>query len=704
MANIDNINREALREAFTRYIHNDPLKNTSFSRAWSGMNSHMFSQGKSVLELDPLVKYRFAGQDAIDDLDMSGAVNGNPDRTWSNSRYHTPFFTQGSPYWSIGEMVSRGDGTSRGISPSNPFLIGTYGNNWLSSASGEDLELSDEDLDHSAIKKLAKQRGLTPEKIEILEDFSSQYKQLLKEIGNIHGSIEKRGIAHRKSLGKKPLTAQDFLETTVKIPEIDGLIKKHKELTKQINQFGPELATHILGDSKKGILPWSQQFGGGGNLALQSVKDYLSMAKTMDDVFPSKIQEFKKPLLERTSFSKDFLRRYPDMAISPLWKTYSPDFQKLYKLGNSIEANREGIKTVQETTELEPLEFGLVQNSDESFSLPPTIKTGSKNKDPFYLDVSSDEPLFAKIKDGKASSAEISQAFGLKALGTQASHWNIGEERLDAMAYPNDRIETMPSILIPKKDNRKPFKIPASSVQLANRPFAVWEWVNGQFNLVNEGNNKSMGGSKPIPTANIPRVGPYPDFDTQTVNELFGKYTRKGMVSADLLTAPIKPFVSVAQGLAEKDEFLEIMQKGFSSPKTAANFANNYIQNPATRGMVNAEMGASALKFAGKAATAAAVGLTPFDALNRRDRNFTDFYQTTGRDPTYEENMVLRIKSGLEPALNLATFGAYDALAETPTYRAYLDQEQRDRAPAMERQRSIDYPVISGYQTERTTK
>ena len=101
---------------------------------------------------------------------------------------------------------------------------------------------------------------------------------------------------------------------------------------------------------------------------------------------------------------------------------------------------------------------------------------------------------------------------------------------------------------------------------------------------------------------------------------------------------------------------------------------------------------------------AVAVAMTPVDALSRRDKNFTDFYERTRRDPTTTEDIGLRLKSGIEPALAFATLGAYDAIAETPTYKAYLDQEQRDRAEAMYRQHAIDYPVISGYQTERTTK
>jgi hypothetical protein len=119
---------------------------------------------------------------------------------------------------------------------------------------------------------------------------------------------------------------------------------------------------------------------------------------------------------------------------------------------------------------------------------------------------------------------------------------------------------------------------------------------------------------------------------------------------------------------------------------------------------MNAELASAGLRTIGKVSTAASIGLAPFDALNRRETNFTDFYNRYRRDPTYEENMGLRIQSGVEPILNLATLGLYDALAETPTYKAYLDQEYRDLGRRREVQSGIDYPMTGGYRVERTTK
>ena len=584
MANIDNIDRDALREAFTRYAHNeiDSATKRHSKNAFTIGQSGMFSRGGSVLELDPLVKYRFAGREAIDDLEFSQAVNGNPERTWSGSRYTTPFFTQGVPYWAIGEMVARGDGTSQGIEPSNPFLIGTYGDNWLTDPSGENLELSTGDIDKKAIKYLAKERGITPEKIEIIEDFQRQYKELGLKIRKIDQSIEERDINHRKSLSRTALTPQDFLERTVRIPEIDDLIKQHKELTKKIHQFGPEISTHILGDKSKGVLSWAEQFARTQpNLVTQGNVDYLSSARTIEDVFPSKIQEFKRPLTERLKFSKEFLRRYPDMAITPVWGDFSPDLQKLHKLKNSIGVNDYGLETVRQTTDLVPQEFGLIPNSDGSFSAPSTVKTGLKNKDPIYLDVSSDESLFEKIKAGLASPSEISRAFGLGALAPNGNM--LGNERLDDLAFPNDNIETVPSIVIPKIGKQQPFKIPASSVQLANRPFAVWEWDNGKFNLVNEGNNKSIGGSKPIPTGNVPKVTSYQNLDGRTVQDLFDKNKRRGFVA-------IPKFLEKGVGNLVLDAQI--------NAANADAFRTQYVNNKGFRNMTNKYLGGQVPKVA----------------------------------------------------------------------------------------------------------
>jgi len=607
MANIDNIDREALREAFTRYAHNEIDTATKrYRRAGEAMNlSGRYSAGNNVLTLDPLVKYRFAGREAIDDLEFSEAVNANPDRTWSDSRYHTPFFTQGVPYWGIGDMVMKGTGTNIGNEPSNPFLIATYGDNWISSANGENLDLGDKDIDREAIKYLAEQRGLNADKIKTIQGFSDESNQITSKIRKILQGIEARDIAHRKEIPNSKITAEDYLERSVSIPEVDDLLKQHKALTKRIHKFGPEISTHILGDSSKGILPWREQFAKtSSNPNTQAIATYLESTKAIEELFPPNIHDFKRPWNERTSWGKGFLARYPEMALSPVWGDYSPDLQRLHKLDRSVSANAVGLSNVLDTTNLTPDEFGLVQNQDGSFSVNPTIKTGLKNKEPFYLDVSSDEDLFKKIKEGRATTAEVSRAFGLGALKNTGYRTSIGDERLDYMAFPNDNIETMPSVVIPKITKGEPFKVPASSVQLANRPFAVWEWSKGKFNLINEGNNNPIGGSKPIPTESIAKNGPYPDMTNQRVEDLFKRNSRRG-------------FAAVPKGLERfVGNVVMDAQVNFNNSKS---FSNQYVNEPAFRNAINGHIvdkAGSIGKVVGAAAlTAHALKEGPVDAL-----------------------------------------------------------------------------------------
>lgn len=705
MANIDFIDREALREAFTRYAHNEiDTATRRYRRAGEAMNlSGRYSAGSNVLTIDPLVKYRFAGRDAIDDLEFSQAVNANPDKTWSDSRYHTPFFTQGVPYWGIGDMVMQGKGTALGHEPSNPFLIATYGDDWISLPDGENLELSKEDIDKKAVANLAKQRGLTADKIKTIEGFLGESEHISSNITRIIQAIEAKDIEHRRKIPEGQVKASDYLERSAKIPELEYLLKQHKDLVRRLHKFGPELSTHILGDPSKGILPWREQFARtSSNPSTQAIATYLESTRAMEELFPPNIQNFKRPWNERTSWGKAFLARYPEMALSPVWRDYSKDLQRLHKLRNSVAANSVSLSNVLDTTDLTPQEFGLVENPDGSFSVSPTIKTGLKDKKPFYLDVSSDEDLFKRIKEGKATPAEVSRAFGLGALGNSGYRTSIGDDRLDYMAFPNDNIETMPSVNIPKITGGQPFKIPASSVQLASRPFAVWEWSGGKFNLINEGNNNPIGGSKPIPTANIPKKGVYPDFTNARVEDLFKKYGRQGFLDVGAVT---KPFQNLGRYMTEIP-FPEVpagaVVPAGSQIDYMATMRHNYLNNPEYRSALNAST-------LGKLGTAAAIISTPFDSINRR--NIYEKY-LVDNGATYDELMMMRIPvavaSGLETAANFATFGLYDAFSPSVSAEAIRQAREnefyRDLEARKYRQYGIDYPLIGGQRFERTTK
>lgn len=134
----------------------------------------------------------------------------------------------------------------------------------------------------------------------------------------------------------------------------------------------------------------------------------------------------------------------------------------------------------------------------------------------------------------------------------------------------------------------------------------------------------------------------------------------------------------------------------FMTAGQAMRYVPHYLNDPRTLEALSLN--------AGRAVQGLAIGVTPIDALNRREANFTDFYERTGRDPSTLENYGLRIQSGLEPALNLATFGMYDYLADTPTFKKFKEEEERSRGARKERQEGIDKPYIGTKRFERTTK
>lgn len=111
------------------------------------------------------------------------------------------------------------------------------------------------------------------------------------------------------------------------------------------------------------------------------------------------------------------------------------------------------------------------------------------------------------------------------------------------------------------------------------------------------------------------------------------------------------------------------------------------------------------IKGAGKyGIPAVAVALTPVDAVQRRNLNFKEFYETYGREPTQAEAIKLKLLSGLEPALSMATLGSYDAIANTATKKELDDSYKKALAERQYIQQAIDYPTFGEYKLTRTTK
>ena len=157
-------------------------------------------------------------------------------------------------------------------------------------------------------------------------------------------------------------------------------------------------------------------------------------------------------------------------------------------------------------------------------------------------------------------------------------------------------------------------------------------------------------------------------------------YGRKGFVDMNLLTQPLQrhaqSFANVAKGVTEKDEFLAMMQKGLSNPDHARNFATNYTRNPALRGAVNAEMGASAIKFLGKVGAVAGIVTAPSSAVERRDRIFADWATNNRGYPNLVQNFGMRAQAGIENALAVGTMGISDEYLH-PEWREPMEPVQR---------------------------
>jgi hypothetical protein len=98
--------------------------------------NYMDNISKRPLEIDPLVKYRLVGKDAIKDIDSLGGIMATPPLEksiwWNDDDVMTKIFTsQGSPLFQYGSAQLLGRGTASDVS--KPYIIGTVGDDkyWL---------------------------------------------------------------------------------------------------------------------------------------------------------------------------------------------------------------------------------------------------------------------------------------------------------------------------------------------------------------------------------------------------------------------------------------------------------------------------------------------------------------------------------------------------------------------------------------------
>lgn len=185
----------------------------------------------------------------------------------------------------------------------------------------------------------------------------------------------------------------------------------------------------------------------------------------------------------------------------------------------------------------------------------------------------------------------------------------------------------------------------------------------------------------------------------QRINPANQRYLRMGQAYTPAFNGAVKGF----EGGPPEWKWLFDYTKDFSKTsipqhgRNALHIGRTIMAQPETKAVLSAT---------GKyAVPAVAVAVTPFDAVARRDRNLLDFYERMGREPTTSEDYGIRVKSGLEPALSMATLGAYDALMATPTYKDAEQESYRARGRRNKIQEGIDYPKIYGQgDFTRTTK
>jgi hypothetical protein len=407
-----------------------------------------------------------------------------------------------------------------------------------------------------------------------------------------------------------------------------------------------------------------------------------------------------------------------------------------------LEFRREEMSRLMDDLQATPSSFNLnptqrrtfLGKDVTSFALPSWLKAMENSTDLRP----SDSALFERIKNGTATPQELNAVYGLGRFDYDLNDWGNPLRHLDLRRSGSGAMyhERLPNTRIQPSNASwaEGWEVPSAYLDVESRPFAVWQYTKNGLRLVNQGNNQPVLGSKPIPTAlqdiyttwtdlgeskhrmapelsnhnsgigvfgvgaNTLKLGKFAQPDSVfSLQNVIGEstkgspsYGRQGFFNLGSVANN-----SLTRGLAElatPDPMVGALEYGIKDPNRMGRIASTYANNPNVKTALNSSLA----NAGGKMLTGLSLALTPLDAINRRERNFTDFYERTGRDPTYEENMALRVKSGLEPALSIATFGMYDALAETPTYNAIVDQEYRDRGRRNEVQQGIDFPMWMG--------
>ena len=649
------------------------------------------------IELDPRVKYRIANKEAIDQFDDTGKITGTT-RYSGSEDIPAVFFAQGQPLHQYAAGALSGRGTA--FSEQQPYMIATVGDNWGSSTSLNNTTL-DQVNRYSLIDSVYDRVGEDAQ--GFVRDSRWRLEELKKQVGKVRTVDQLNNILDRI----EALQAE--------LPNFAGAVERHLH------------GSPARGYSESGFPDFASYYGVEGWDTILSKPDHyipdnlFDLEISRDSYSTRGLLDGSKPIIKET---RDLLVRDLDHAINGfrgIEDTFSIDPKKLtqfqpypagkFSSGQDMYVIPDWVKSNQQATTLLPSDTELLEKIAKGQATPEEIakvyglgglrdwRGGGQAQKRLFIDNPNSKKL-TRVED-------IIPAVGAS-QGAMSS-------------------EVLPRTLIEDASGKPTWSITSPSVEVGNyRPFAIWQYTKNGLRLINQGNNDPVvGGVKPIPTGRVDsdlvRTNPsggsafrgragegFVDFFGvgDKVKEQFnaGKYFQKwatqeelgqmsvkdavkkfekqgwkrGFVDTRMLTKPLEPFANVAKGLAEEDAFVSMLTKGLSNPTTASNFANNYVGNQATRALVNAEMGASALKFAGKLGAGAAIATAPFSAIERRDRMLSDWLaENKGQKPhPFQKHLGWGVQAGLENALAVGTLGISDDYLH-PEWREPIEPVQR---------------------------
>lgn len=120
-----------------------------------------------------------------------------------------------------------------------------------------------------------------------------------------------------------------------------------------------------------------------------------------------------------------------------------------------------------------------------------------------------------------------------------------------------------------------------------------------------------------------------------------------------------RPFVARTTAGEERDVGRIRYTRPDNAPRGTPNQTTTVIGPPKMTDILKARA-LQVARIGAKGLTGLTLLATPFDAVARRNQYFGDYYREHGEEPSNLMGAGIRLRAGLEPALNAATLGAYD--------------------------------------------